>query len=109
MNTVRILGAEQQAASSLALAYPERRFEFLTDVAVADGWDLPNVTLCFAAPQDALRGADGIALCPRWLPVERRCEVRLGVSLGQLAAEFAPWALPVFSQPGGEGTLAAEG
>jgi hypothetical protein len=42
MNTVRILGAEQQAASSLALAYPERSFEFLTDAAVADGWDLPK-------------------------------------------------------------------
>jgi hypothetical protein len=63
---VRLLGAERQAATSFALAYPERRFEFVSDAAVVDGHDLANVTIVRAAPGGTDPRAGDICLCPRW-------------------------------------------
>jgi hypothetical protein len=67
---VFVLGAEAQAASSLALAFPKRRFVFVSDCAVIDGWDLPNVRMVHGEPQEVFRFAakgEVIALSPRWL------------------------------------------
>ena len=40
-----LLGAEKQSATSFALSYPDKKFLFLSDQKVVDGWDLPNVTI----------------------------------------------------------------
>ncbi len=65
-----LLGAEKQAATSAALAYPERQFRFVSDQPVLDGWDLPNVTFTYGTPGNVQLepGEQAIALCPRWLP-----------------------------------------
>lgn len=63
---VRLLGAERQAATSFALAYPERRFEFVSDAAVVDGHDLANVTIVRATPGGTDPRVGDICLCPRW-------------------------------------------
>ncbi|HEX3146647.1 MAG TPA: hypothetical protein VHR66_01005 [Gemmataceae bacterium] len=69
-----LLGAEKQAATSAALAYPERQFRFVSDQPVLDGWDLPNVTFTQGTPGNVAleKGEEAIALCPRWLPVDQQ-------------------------------------
>lgn len=69
-----LLGAEKQAATSAALAYPERQFRFVSDQPVLDGWDLPNVTFSHGTPGNVPLepGERAIALCPRWLPIGRQ-------------------------------------
>jgi hypothetical protein len=66
---IPILGAEQQAATSLAAAYPERRFLFVSDGRVLDGWDLPNVRMAAASPpfEAPLAEAAFVPLSARWL------------------------------------------
>jgi len=69
MEEVVVLGAEAQAASSLALAFPERRFVFVSDCPVIDGWDLANVRMLYSEPQQALRyvaGKESVPLSARW-------------------------------------------
>lgn len=71
MRTVLALGAEAQAATSLALAYPERSVIFVSDRDILDGSDLPNVCMALARPSEAHRFAGSadhvVPLCPRWL------------------------------------------
>ena len=68
---VILAGAEKQAATSLAMAYPEKRFLFLTDIPVIDGWDLPNVTIQACTKEALLERLDSlsgkvITLDSRW-------------------------------------------
>lgn len=104
--TIRLLGAERQAATSFALAYPERRFAFVTDCPIVDGWDLANVAIRFApagAPAD--RDDETIALCPRWIdrptPLSEVLPILERVLPGQV--------LPVSAQPADRGRFAAKG
>lgn len=102
-----VLGAEQQAALSLALAYPERQFQFVTDQSAVDGWDIPNVSLRFGQPEECL---DGLALCPRWLPQAQRESMALSTSFERLAAsELGPYVLPVEPRPCGAGAWRMKG
>jgi hypothetical protein len=72
MSRILALGAEMQAASSLALAYPERHVLCISDEAVLDGWDLRNARFRLAQPdawRDVVAPGDRIVpLSPRWLP-----------------------------------------
>src|SRR5262245_59162737 len=93
--TIGLLGADKQAAVSAALAFPERRFLFVTDEKVLDGWDLPNVTPRAATPNgiEALRHRPATAwfpLCARWCSpalgqVNNLTSVRLANVLKRLA------------------------
>jgi hypothetical protein len=72
ISTILILGAEEQAATSMALAYPERRFVFASDCPIVDGWDLPNVSMLFTSPdryrEISRHRQEVVPLSPRWLP-----------------------------------------
>ena len=75
MADVLVLGAEAQAATSIACAYPERTVTFVSDDAILDGSDLPNVRMQFAKPTDRemltrAAGQQLVPLCPRWLAQE---------------------------------------
>ena len=52
MRHILVLGAERQAASSIACAYPDRTVTFVSDHTILDGDDLPNVRMVFASPDD---------------------------------------------------------
>ena len=71
MSDITVLGAELQAATSIAGAYPERAVTFVSDQAILDGSDLANVSMTFGKPEDRAMltrdARDVIALCPRWL------------------------------------------
>jgi hypothetical protein len=67
-----VLGAEKQAATSAALAYPELEFVFLSEEPVLDGWDLANVRFERARPSELATisqrfGERVIPLCGRWV------------------------------------------
>jgi hypothetical protein len=72
MTTILALGAEKQAATSLACAYPDCAVVFASDRDILDGSDLANVRMIHAVPSDANNlavSADHVVpLCPRWLP-----------------------------------------
>ena len=73
MRHILVLGAERQAASSIACAYPDRTVTFVSDHTILDGDDLPNVRMVFASPDDppVLPSERELApLCPRWLVKE---------------------------------------
>jgi hypothetical protein len=106
MSPIRLLGAERQAASSFALAYPERAFEFLSDQEIVDGWDLPNVRLTFAKPEDS---PEGLPLCPRWLSPETRRAASLGQIMPRLAEKFPDYVLPIVPQAETEGKWVLKG
>lgn len=63
-----LLGAEKQAATSIALAYPQKTFIGITDVRVVDGWDVPNLQFQFAKPGEIelATGAQIHYLCQRY-------------------------------------------
>jgi len=71
MTTILALGAEKQAATSLAAAYPDCTVIFASDRDILDGSDLANVRMVHATPADATKlaaAADHVVpLCPRWL------------------------------------------
>jgi hypothetical protein len=71
MTTILALGAEKQAATSLACAYPSCTVIFASDCDILDGSDLANVRMVRAKPSDAKKlaaSADHVVpLCPRWL------------------------------------------
>jgi hypothetical protein len=96
---ILVLGAEKQAATSLASAYPEHRFRFVSDHSIIDGWDLANVTMSFAAPSQAMALADAaervIVLCPRWLAPAAADRAALPSSFGRLAGVIPDRLLPV--------------
>ena len=71
MSRIVAVGAEVQAASSLALAYGDREILFISDQPVLDGWDFTHVHFARASPHTwrALVG-DGDAVVPmsaRWM------------------------------------------
>jgi hypothetical protein len=72
MTTILALGAEKQAATSLAAAYPDCTVIFASDRDILDGSDLTNVRMVHASPADAAKlaaAADHVVpLCARWLP-----------------------------------------
>jgi hypothetical protein len=72
VRTIVALGAEKQAASSLALAYPDCTVIFVSDRDIVDGSDLSNVQIRRGTPADPIRlrgtGDRIVPLCPRWLP-----------------------------------------
>jgi hypothetical protein len=107
-----ILGAEKQAAVSLALAYPERHFVFIADHPVLDGWDLPNVR--FEARATGSTFGPGpprrsIVLCPRWLNKEALARWRLTALMPRIAAALDGLAVPAFIQPGSAGEWQVKG
>jgi hypothetical protein len=104
---IQLLGAEKQSAVSLALAYPDRQFQFVSDHRVMDGGDLPNTSLRFAQV-DSFRAEPGaIALCPRWVrTMHGEVRNRLGTwdlppVLDAVGARFGG-TLPVAGRPDGE-------
>lgn len=50
-DVVFLLGGERQVATSFALAYSGRRFNFVSDRPVIDGWDMSNVTMVPSVPE----------------------------------------------------------
>jgi hypothetical protein len=93
---IALLGAEKQAATSIALAYPERTFTFVSDQHVLDGWDLSNVRFQYSTPElfRPKLGEEAIFLCPRWLPTNRQRQ--LSELLPKLDLDTI---LPVFQAP----------
>lgn len=69
-----VLGAEMQAATSIARAYPDRTLLFVSDQRILDGSDLDNVSMCRADPAgiDSVVSPDDevVALSPRWLTAD---------------------------------------
>ena len=105
-----VLGAEQQAASSLALSYPERRFMFVSDAPVIDGWDLANVGMRYSTPEQAIRDfprAEAVPLCPRW--VENPAETSLSKSLARIADALQGIVAPVHASPFGKAKFIVKG
>jgi hypothetical protein len=71
MTTIVALGAEKQAATSLAIAYPDFEIVFVSDCDILDGSDLDNVRMVRAAPGEMPKVAQSadhvVPLCPRWI------------------------------------------
>lgn len=107
MTEINVLGAELQAAASLASAFPEQRFIFVSDQAVVDGWDLPNVRFRRAEPSSWQRSPTDIAVCPRW--VEQPDRHALSVIMPAIATDFAENVLRVQPRPGETGQWIAKG
>jgi hypothetical protein len=106
---IALLGAEKQAAVSAAQAWPERRFLFVTDQAVADGWDLPSVQFVASSPdcldQCSARADLSVPLCARWLhptlpwPTNALRTFHLDRVLSHLHKPFSAVVLPVNDRP----------
>jgi hypothetical protein len=113
--TIALLGAEKQAASSAALAYPEIEFSFVSDHPVIDGWDLPNVQFRAGSPERFENGAEALPLCPRWMKPGRHsagnrlADFRLRAVFAALAENFGDWVLPVARTPGARGHWIVKG
>lgn len=110
IKAIALLGAEKQAATSFALAWPQRRFIFVSDQRVIDGWDLPNLDFLAAGPPDLPRlrqemDCGFLPLCARWL--DRQTEwpgnllgsFALSRVLPWLAGRFPGLVLPVWPRP----------
>ena len=111
MGRIVALGAEMQAASSLAQAYPRRDILFVSDQAVLDGWDIPNVKFRHGTAdgwQRLVANEDTIVpLCPRWLAQE---EWSLTNVLPRVAGALgAAYVLPVHDQPASHGHWMVKG
>lgn len=108
-STVIVLGAEEQAASSLVAANPQRSFLLVSDQAVLDGWDLPNARFARAAPGQGVArpSPDSVALCARWLPDEDWSLSRtMTIAASVLGADGI---LPVLKAPGASGDWQVKG
>jgi len=110
---ILVLGAEKQAATSLASAYPERHFRFVSDHPVVDGWDLANVTIGFATPSRTVTLTEAaervVVLCPRWLEPAAADRAALPSSLGRLTSVLPDRVLPVETRPLGDGEWIVKG
>jgi hypothetical protein len=115
-----LLGAEKQTATSIALAYPELRFVFVTDQPVIDGWELPNVDIRRGVLSEVpvLAGQFGrstIALCGRWLepalelPANNLGRFDLASVMAHLESRYPERVCPVHSRPAGPGYWIAKG
>src|ERR1700755_1170009 len=95
MTTILALGAEKQAATSLACADPGCTVVFASDCDTLDGSDLANVRMVRAVPGDAGKlaaSADQIVpLCPRWMPRDHS----LSQAFERLQRALPGYALPV--------------
>jgi hypothetical protein len=111
MTDVFVLGAETQAASSLACAYPDFAVTFVSDHDVVDGWNLPNVQMLYATPLErakfSLPGVNVVPLCPRW--VDPNTSLPLSRLFERVECDFPGRMVPVFSRPGGQGKWAVKG
>ena len=90
-----LTGAEKQAATSAALAYPEKQFLFVTNQPVIDGWDLPNVKMRHAEVGTLFDIDKTIALKQAWCSSAQP----LKNSLDVLAADMGAAVLPVLDAP----------
>src|SRR5262245_31360651 len=110
---ISILGAEKQSATSIALAYPQRKFIFVTDSPVVDGWDLDNVHFKHSNP-DAVSTIQNLqtevlVACPRWAKAggnairNKLGSFSLAHIFRQLETDFPNCVLPVTANPGGDG------
>ena len=111
MTRIVALGAEVQAASSLALAYPDREVVFVSDQPIIDGWDLPNVHFQHATPTTWRRttgqGDEVVPLSARWIPDEDWSLSRtLTVAAEAIGAEHVA---PVHARPDAAGAWQAKG
>jgi hypothetical protein len=100
---------------SAALAYPERTFVLVTDAAVVDGWDRPNVRFQRSTPSQWSSDADAIPLCPRWLrpraahSSNRFGDFRLSTVFPALAERFSDCIASVTDAPRGDGLWTVKG
>jgi hypothetical protein len=111
MRRIVALGAETQAASSLALAYPSREVLCISDQPVLDGWDLRNTRFRHATPDGwhaAVEKDDVVVpLCARWLPA---ADWALARTLPRAAATIGDdLVVPVREQPGDQGAWQVKG
>ncbi|MEM7144553.1 MAG: hypothetical protein AAF591_05430 [Verrucomicrobiota bacterium] len=110
MSRVGLLGAERQAAVSFAESWPEKRFTFVTEQAVCDGWDLENVEIVWGSVGQEIEGMSDrqikvIPLCGEWLaatggqPDNGIGSFGLYDVLGYLSGEFDEYVLGVTREP----------
>lgn len=112
MPDIIALGAEAQAATSIACAYPDREVTFVSDHDdILDGSDLPNVHMLFAEPADRAKligsAVQVVALCPRWL--EPTSVLSLSVLFQRIERHFPGLMLPVTPEPGPQGSWILKG
>ena len=110
MRHILVLGAERQAASSIACAYPDRTVTFVSDHTILDGDDLPNVRMVFAAPDDPpvlTSNAQLAPLCPRWLMKEN--PLPLSRIFERLERAHPDTMLPVYERPTSQGRWILKG
>jgi hypothetical protein len=109
MTTILALGAEKQAATSLAAAYPDCTVIFASDCDILDGSDLANVRMVHTAPSGAVEltaSADHVVpLCPRWLPEDHS----LSRTFDRLERSLPVRCLPVRQQLASHGEWIVKG
>ena len=102
-----VLGAELQAAVSLALSRPDLRFLFVSEQDVVDGWDLDNVEIRRAS-RESFRPSGSLNNCLLVLQpemavvcIERDAFAVCAVTcvLHVLANHYPQWVLPVSTWP----------
>jgi hypothetical protein len=102
--TIVALGAEKQAATSLAMAYPEAEVLLVSDSDILDGADLGNVRMVRGDIGDGPRFTEKadrvVVLCPRWIPQPPA----LSEMMPRIERAFPGRCLPVQRKPpaGGE-------
>jgi hypothetical protein len=111
MSDIVVLGAEAQAATSIAFAYPDRSVTFVSDHDIVDGADLPNVRMFFAKTADRAKltetAAHVVPLSPRW--IERPHRPSLSSLFETVERHFPGRMLPVFARPGRSGRWIVKG
>jgi hypothetical protein len=111
MADIVVLGAEAQAATSIACAYPERAVTFVSDEEIIDGSDLPNVRMVFAKPDDRVKLTHGagqvVPLSPRWIAPE--AALPLSRAFDRIEHHFPGRMLPLFEHPGAHGNWILKG
>jgi hypothetical protein len=108
MRHILVFGAEKQAATSIACAYPDRTVTFVSDHTIVDGDDLANVRMVFATPGDppvVPSNAQHTALCPRWLMKENP----LSYLFEKLQRAHPGIMLPVYEHPASQGRWILKG
>lgn len=111
MMGILVLGAEVQAATSIARAYPERSFTFASDHPILDGEDLPNVRMVLIKLEERQElisdSGEVVTLCPRWLAPE--AILSLSQVFEELELHFPGRMLPILNRPALDGRWIAKG
>jgi hypothetical protein len=110
MSHIFVFGAERQAATSIACAYPHRKVTFVSDHTILDGDDLPNVRMVFATPGNPPvmpSNTQYAALCPRWLMKEN--PLTLSGLFKKVERGHPGIMLPVCERPASEGRWILKG